>query len=82
MRRVQSRDNGGAKDGGAERRSTRGAPTEANIAWEADAGSNATCTGATIWAEDSPNAGGGTLRWQQGASGELDDPCGRAAVQP
>jgi hypothetical protein len=48
---------------------TRIAGTAGNIASEDTADSNATCTGATISAEESFNAGMGALRLQQGAMG-------------
>jgi hypothetical protein len=81
---VQRRDNGGAEDGGDVRRSTRSTGSSGKTAFEDVAGINPICTGATIRAEESLNAGVGALRWQHGGTGAEagDDPRGKAAAWP
>ena len=84
IRRVQRRDNGEAEDGGVVRRSTRSTGSFGKTASEDAAGINPICTGATIRAEDSLNAGMGAVRWQHGGMGAEagDDPRGKAAAWP
>jgi hypothetical protein len=66
------------------RRSTRSTGSFGKTASEDAAGINPICTGATIRAEDSLNAGMGALRWQHGGTGAEagDDPRGKAAAWP
>ncbi|MGA3125865.1 MAG: hypothetical protein ABSD13_04045 [Candidatus Korobacteraceae bacterium] len=84
IRSVQRRDNGGAEDGGSVTRSTRSTGSFGKNAFKDAAGINPICTGATIRAEDSLNAGMGALRWQHGGTGAEagDDPRGKAAAWP
>ncbi len=69
IKRVQRSNKGGFSGGGAANFSMRIAAIAGSITTGAAAGINAICTGATICAEDSPMAGVGALRWQQGAIG-------------
>ena len=84
IRRVQRSENGGAKAGGAVARARRKAATAGNIALEDAAGSNAICTGATICAAVSVDAGMGVSGLQHGATGAVAgaDPRGRPVSRP
>ena len=83
MSRVQRRSNGEAGGGAATRSSTRSSGCAGSAATGETEGSNAICSGATICAENSPRAGMGALRWQQGATGSCRaGPCWRAADDP
>jgi hypothetical protein len=84
MRRVQRSDNGEARGGDRTVLSIPGTRRAGSAATGECAGSNAICRGATICAEDSPNAGMGAWRWQQGARGSFDCECcsGPAAPAP
>ncbi len=84
MRRVQRRENGGAKAGAAAARARRNAGAAGNLGFKVAAGSNAICTGATICAEVSVEAGMGVSRSQHGATGAVAgaDPRGSPVAAP
>lgn len=83
MSRVQRSSNEEAGGGAEKRLSTRSTGYVGNTATGETEGNNAICSGATICADDSPKAGMGALRWQQGATGSFRaGPCWRAADDP
>jgi hypothetical protein len=83
MRRVPRSDNGEAGGGAGTRLSTRRTGRAGSAATGETDGNNAICTGATICAEDSPKAGMGALRWQQGDAGSCGaGPCWPAEREP